>query len=531
MPNKELPAPNNQQIVRFLVFFRQHPHFTTLLAVLAVALFMRTYRLDREAAWYDEISTLQFLNGMPLSDFLRNCEDLNPVPPVYLITQYYWARYVSAAVVHQRVLSVIFGMASLVALYGVTRALAGPRAALFATLWMTLMPWHLYHSQEIRFYAMVTLLGLVSVWIFVRVVETGSWAALALLCAINWLAAWTHPLCVFLFGVQGLFLLLYRRQFAGLIATFAAVHVALALSLYQFMSGVDWTRVSELARWIPPPKLIGPGPGFTTYLRVAGGYPHPVAVYPFNGLGYALYPAYPVLGLTLLCAVIAGACYGIWKLKNLPPAASGGVRTAPLRGVEKIILLVLWFVIPPICAFIISRLWRPVFLDRYLSYAMPPLYILVGVALASLRWRAGVAAAFSAPLLIYLAFYFPGPQRVPYDEMVRIIRENGSRDPVIYSPLDFVAPAVRLYWRGAEPPIFSPPEYNQLLEGKIAPPADCWFICPPMQLEEITRFLKTHGETYRVWEFPGVRPAVMVHWVPKNPGGSAEIAGTPQNDG
>lgn len=501
-------------------YFRARPGLTALLAVLLLALAIRTYRLNQEAAWYDEISTLQFLRAGSVESFLKECEDLNPVPPIYLKTQFYWGQYVGVNVLPQRMLSILFGMGGLLALYGITRKLFGARAALLTALWTAFVPWHIYYSQEIRFYGMVAFLATISSWVFVWFCETRSRVAFVLLCAMNWIVAWTHPLSVFLFFGQGLFLLIFRRQFIGFIALYTGVHAILGFSLYSFMSGIDWTRVNQLAKWIPMPEVWGRGPGFASYVRVATGYSSPNMVIhpiPYTPLGRALAPVYPFLGWALILIAAAATLLAVRKLVRAEMPAETRETTFPLTGIEKIVILALWFILPPVFAYIASHAWRPVFLDRYIAYAMLPLYIFIGAGLASLRSRSVIAAAYAVPVLIYASFYFPGPYRVPYDKIMKIIREHGTHDAEIYSPYDFVATGIWFYWRGADPPVYHPPIYDELLAGKILPPEDCWFVLSPSQLPQITNVLDPLGETYRVWQLPAVRPSTVVHWRPKNP--------------
>jgi hypothetical protein len=478
---------------------------------------VRIVNLRNEAAWFDEISTLQHLTSPTLAEFLSRCQDLNPFPPVYMVAEYAWSRLTGDSVLAQRTLSVVFGLGSLAGLYGFTRSLFGARSALFATLWAAFMPWHVYYSQEIRFYALVVLLAAFSMWTFVYMVERGTLRWLFLHAALNWLLAWTHPLTLVLFLAQGLFLLLFRRTNLRVLCWWMAAHLPLAVSLYEFQAHTDWPKLDVLAAWIPGPRMLGASPSLTSFLFEASGSTGADATtewVPFTVWGRVLAPLFTATGwaLAAIAAVASfSALRAAWIKKKEAPRETNG----PLfRSEEKVALLALVFFLPPLCLFAGSLLWRPMFLERYLVYSMLPLYVVVGRFVASRRSIWTTVALLCLPVFSYVAFYFPGPSRTPYDRVAMTMRANGAHRPTVFAGRGVYISAIQFYAGDLDPQIYPPAAFERLVSGRAQSLQECWFVASPKQLDDLRNSLIETGGLITVWRFPAEHSVDLVHWIP-----------------
>jgi hypothetical protein len=497
------------------------PEAVQLAVILLLALGLRLVNLTHEAAWYDEIATLQYLRSGTLSTFLAKCRDLNPVPPLnlYLISEYYWGKYIGVSVPSERALSLVYGMGSLVALYGFTRSLLNTRTAALTVLWTALIPWHIYYSQEIRFYGLTTLLTILSMWTFARMTASASYAPLIWNGLFNWLLCRTHPLTLFLCVAQGLFLLTFRARRWRLIGGWSAIHAAIATSLYLFLTARNPLNIDAIAGWIPNPRLWGYQSSIEAFLKVTGGLSDintARELVPFTPWGQTLHPAFPVLRWLLAAATLSACGYALWTLVRAKNGASTKVSSDayPLRGLEKAGLLILWFLVPPLGLFAVSYLWRPLFVERYMIYATLPVYIAVGHGLASQRSTLIRIAALAVPVSLYFAFHFPGPNRTPFDKIAATIRENGDRDSVILTTDDTITSAIRFYWRGHRRVILDPDDSADVLSGRVPAPKECWLVLAPPRAEALAVTLKERGEVFGPWHFPSARPASIVRWLP-----------------
>ena len=139
-----------------------------LMAILAVGLALRLYRLTAIDLSFDENVSLDTAHGI-----------LRTGTPVltagiwytrspafhYVLAGWLWA--FGDLVVHARTLAVLWGMMTLLVAYGFTRQVTGrATAALVVTLLLALSPWTILFSRAVRFYQAVQCLAMAAFWLF-----------------------------------------------------------------------------------------------------------------------------------------------------------------------------------------------------------------------------------------------------------------------------------------------------------------------------------------------------------------------------
>ena len=80
-------------------------------------------------------------------------------PPLYYALLHGWAALLGTGPTALRLFSVAVGILTIPLLYLVARRMLSARAALLATLLLTISPLHVYYSQEVRMYGLVALLS------------------------------------------------------------------------------------------------------------------------------------------------------------------------------------------------------------------------------------------------------------------------------------------------------------------------------------------------------------------------------------
>lgn len=89
--------------------------------------------------------------------------------PFYQYLLALWLRVVGDSIVNARFLSVIFGTATLVVIYLLSRQVTGKIwIALFVTAILAINPWELLYSRYIRFYQMQQFFTIISIWLFIK---------------------------------------------------------------------------------------------------------------------------------------------------------------------------------------------------------------------------------------------------------------------------------------------------------------------------------------------------------------------------
>ena len=381
----------------------------------------------------DEALQVSTVDAPSLGDYLRSymryseehgASDpiLNPVP--YAV-EYYWARCFGHTILAMRFLSVLLGTASLAVLFAMVRMLLGDEAAVVSTALMAVSPHYIYYSQEIRAYAIILLLALLSLYSLLHILRSGAkrWWALHLL--VNGLLPATHSLALLLLPAEGCFILLIRWGRPRLWLTWGVANMAV------IVPAAAWILTSNIGE------------------LTSGLY-----VYAQPGLDEVPMLAYMAVGVirmreecllldevaagTLILSALAAVLWllrCVWRDRS---KASGqpNVRN-PLSGLETLILLAMWTVIPPLLLAVMSYAWKPSFTERYVLYAMPPVLIAMGGAFSALPRRSLKvgAAVLLAVLYTYQLDLLAHPLRSDWRSAAEQVRDEGSpRDGVIVLP-------------------------------------------------------------------------------------------------
>jgi mannosyltransferase len=131
-------------------------------AITLMALALRLYKLGEWSFWIDEVLTVNYILGGlgffrdPTSFFL-----------IEMAFQIFGVSDWSA-----RLVPTLVGVLTLPVLYFPTRRLFGPLVALLAVFLLAISPWHLFWSQNARFYTPLLLLYSLGVFAFYRWLET-----------------------------------------------------------------------------------------------------------------------------------------------------------------------------------------------------------------------------------------------------------------------------------------------------------------------------------------------------------------------
>ena len=168
------------------------------LALLLVALVVRLLLADR-AVWFDERFTL--LNTTSVTKAIEHCtRDVHP--PLYFVLMTAWRAVLPSTDISMRLLSVIFGMISLVGIFLIGRSIAGWRAGLVGLAIAAVSPYHWLFSTEIRPYAQLLAFSAFSTWAFLEILKTGAARYFAILAASTVLNLYSHYFAVFLLLAQ-----------------------------------------------------------------------------------------------------------------------------------------------------------------------------------------------------------------------------------------------------------------------------------------------------------------------------------------
>lgn len=321
--------------------------------VLLLALALRLYHLDYQSFWGDEAFALRIARE-PFDNLLQALAGSEPHPPLYYGLLHVWRDLVGESDFALRLLSTLFSVIAVAAVYGLGRHIAGTGAGFGAALLTAANPFQVWYAQETRMYAMLVALTAWSVLLFYTAFSRGSrrrWVAYTVITA---LAIFTHyhALFVVLFEnvIAGIWWLRTRRNAAGWLGS-QALLLALFLPWLYFAQSIfrSWSG------WMP---LVD----FPTMLTRSFGT---------HTLGTSFPPVWvdrATLGL------------GIW--------AALALAALLLRRRTAGMFHALYVLVPLSGAYVLGQLLgRSMFHERYLIVASPAFYLLLGYGFGWQRWR------------------------------------------------------------------------------------------------------------------------------------------------
>ncbi len=129
-----------------------------VVAVSALGLALRLYRLGHDPLWFDEAYTA-LTAERPIGDILDLVRH-EATAPLYYLLLHGWSAVMGDTDLHLRLLSALTGAAIVPQLYLVGAAMFTPAAGLVAATLAAVGPLHVHYSQELRMYGLVPLVAL-----------------------------------------------------------------------------------------------------------------------------------------------------------------------------------------------------------------------------------------------------------------------------------------------------------------------------------------------------------------------------------
>lgn len=185
-------------------------YIAALLAILLLAAGVRSFGIDRNGLWLDEVWTLaltagnDFEAGLPINTIIEppasrvtGLADAVPWwrvagemgthvthPPLYYVLLRIWREAFGEGDIAARMMSVFFSLVAVLLVYDVGRLLFGRSAGLWAALLMAIAPPQVLFAQEARNYTIQLALALAAASALLRIERAGaSWPGLLGLCA------------------------------------------------------------------------------------------------------------------------------------------------------------------------------------------------------------------------------------------------------------------------------------------------------------------------------------------------------------
>jgi len=195
-----------------------------LIAIFVVALSLRLYGLDNQSVWYDEL----FETNSFHERFFNNKSPIRSnAPPLNSVFVYPMTQLFPRSDFALRLMPFIFGVMTIPFFFFLGRRLFNEKVALIASYILAISPFHIWHSQDARMYALKWMLVIISLLLFLRSLEKPTRGNFIGYVVSTTASLYTHQLAVFLLIFQGLYILLclrrFKLQFFKWVGAFSAV--------------------------------------------------------------------------------------------------------------------------------------------------------------------------------------------------------------------------------------------------------------------------------------------------------------------
>lgn len=453
-----------------------------LAGIVLLATALRFYKLGEWSFWVDEIYTIERArSNFSLGAILKYW------PPISIILTGAVLQATGISEYSARLVAAIVGALSVPILYLPTRRLLGPAVALTAALLLAVSPWHLYWSQNARFYTTLMLLYALAMFAFYFALERDRPVYSLAFSFLLVVAARERLVALFLIPVVILYVLLIkwlpfekpagfrRRNLSLMLLPLAAIAVFDAVGFAAY--GKSYI-VESIAYFVGNP--------IDSPIRI-------LILIAFN------------IGLPLASIALAGAVFGISRYDRLA------------------LFLLLGGSVPPLLLAAISPFVFTV--DRYVFVTLPCWVTLAAWAIKSLfEHTTGDARVFAAGILLllmtdaagaYLMYQVNHGNRLEWREALEFVQERRREGDVVVSSV----PEVVGYYAGEEIVELAEIDPDKMASGSArywflidsengawAPRRRRWVEANAVLIEE--RFLRTHENMHlRIYLYDPARPA------------------------
>ncbi len=378
-----------------------------IVLLLVIGAYLRAWSMMNESPSFEE-AMAALIAAVPFTQYIGRAQP-DFCPPVFYIFSHFVTMF-QLSLAALRVVSIVAGALTPVALYLVGRRLYGESAAVLASYLLLLNPLHVYYSQEFQPSALFVLISIGGFLAMVRSAESNRWR--------DWLV----------YDILAILLLHTQREAAFLVLAFPMIQLFRAVFFppvnkerrmhrFRLIQGVLLNHFIIIAisipwLWIMPNKLPWalPVPDASAILRIFGGF------YLFGFTGWRPLSLWVT---TLLLFVLM-----------LPPLLKT-VRRMDFRTFAAMATLALAIVLP----FVYSKFETPRFLsEREGMTALPWFCLTLGILIARCNWviKFGLSGIFGVVFLFATIAQARTLQKTATTDMLNtIISDGASTDDIL----------------------------------------------------------------------------------------------------
>jgi mannosyltransferase len=342
-----------------------------------LALLLRLVVLNTRSITYDDAFSILLSEKSVAAIISGTAADT--MPPLYYVLLHFWMKF-GHELWFLRLLSVIFSMAGMALIYLIALRCFTRETGIWATFYMAISPFQIYHAQELRMYSLLQICLLGYILFFILSLQQSGKKCMPLIVWIGMIlcgvaAMYTHNLAVFTLVVPGIYLLIRRlwKMLSYYLLTLGLIGVLCLPWLAIVPAQID--KIQK-AFWTPVP-------GFLEVVQAIIMFSSNLPLEGWRLQGVVFF------GLEIFIII----WFEIWRKRKSNSSIS---------------LLVLLVLFPPTILFIISYLMRPIFVTRGFITSTALFYVLSAwVSAQSFHTRKAVFYLIVTPFILSSVITLP----------------------------------------------------------------------------------------------------------------------------
>ena len=301
--------------------------------------------------------------------------------PLYHILLHYWQAFFGNSVAVVRLPSLTFYLLTIPASYMLGKAAFGEKVGIFSAALVALSPFLNWYGSEARMYSMLLFFGVLNQYFFVKIFsgkpehrkKRGAWRGYFF---TGLAGVYTHYFFWLQIFSQAVFFFMARKEFPKKsLGKFAAIVAAYFIALLPWLIFVfHLGGAANTQPLLPKPSSIDL---FNTFSQFIFGFQR-------NAINTVLVSLWPIAVLLAFFALRKDR--RAVERRKIPPFVA--------------YLLIAAFV-PVLTAFTASIFVKPIYLSRYLVFAIPPLFVFFGWLLFA-RYAKRLSAAIMTALVLLM---------------------------------------------------------------------------------------------------------------------------------
>lgn len=400
-----------------------------LCATIVVGVGLRMYGLTDQSLWYDEVYSITHAERS-YGQIVADCKaDVHP--PLHYFALHVWIKVFGPGELSVRSFAALFGILLIPVICYVGSSLFNRRVGLISAFIAAISQFHIRYSQEVRMYSMLTLLGLISLFLLHKAVSTNtrsSWTAYVI-CII--LTIYTHNYGLFIAASGLVFFIIYALTQKLKWKRFLIAEACIAISYIPWLPTIMDQFQNRIFGFIPQMQVYH----IYDTLKFYGGF-----VFGHFDPGLNDLITYPGLSLFFCCFIA-----GIFSLRRY------GRFSIPYVENNSGLFLLLCYLCVTLSLPMIISVKKPIFLPgRYSIVAWPAFALILGLGISKIKRMYRllpviVILMFVASCSLYWHYfvYVKSWDRVVAGFIQGRVREN---DLIVFAP-DFPSLSVDYYLR------------------------------------------------------------------------------------